>query len=194
VHFVGPTGVGKTTTIAKLAAEQALKFRRKVGLITSDTYRIAAIEQLRTYASILNIPIEVVFSASDLRKALDKMQLCELILMDTAGRNYRNEMAVSELNALLKTERASETFLVLSLTMKYGDMKAVADNFCRYGVGKVLFTKADETTTFGTVLNLLSDYDLSLSYVTDGQDVPDDIQIADAERIAAEIAGDPDDE
>lgn len=194
VHFVGPTGVGKTTTIAKLAAEQTLKFRRKVGLITSDTYRIAAIEQLRTYASILNIPLEVVFSAPDLRKALEKMQLCEMILMDTAGRNYRNEMAVSELHSLIRSETESDTFLVLSLSMKYSDMKAVTENFHRFGVGKVLFTKADETSTFGSILNLLSDYDLSLSYITNGQNVPDDIQIADPERIAADIVGEPDDE
>ncbi len=102
-HFVGPTGVGKTTTIAKLAAEQVLKHHRKVGFITSDTYRIAAVEQLKTYATILNVPLEVVFSPSDLTKAFDNLKDCDLIFMDTAGRNFRNEMYVSELNALLKS-------------------------------------------------------------------------------------------
>ena len=194
VHFVGPTGVGKTTTIAKLAAEQTLKFRKTIGLITSDTYRIAAIEQLRTYASILNVPLEVVFSAHDLAKALERMQDRDMILMDTAGRNFRNEMAVSELQSLLRTEERKDTFLVLSLSMKYSDMKAVTDNFYRFGVEKVLFTKADETATFGSVVNLLHDYKLSLSYVTDGQNVPDDINIADARNMANELVGEPHDE
>ncbi|HZG57872.1 flagellar biosynthesis protein FlhF [Paenibacillus sp.] len=194
VHFVGPTGVGKTTTIAKLAAEQSLKYRKAIGLITSDTYRIAAIEQLRTYASILNVPLEVVFSSIDLHKALEKMQDRDMILMDTAGRNFRNEMAVSELQSLLRTEERKDTFLVLSLSMKYSDMKAVTENFYRFGVEKVLFTKADETATFGSVVNLLHDYRLSLSYVTDGQNVPDDINIADAGNMADELVGEPHDE
>ncbi len=194
VHFVGPTGVGKTTTIAKLAAEQALKHRKSIGLITSDTYRIAAIEQLRTYASILNVPLEVVFSALDLAKALDRMQDRDMILMDTAGRNFRNEMAVSELQSLLRTEERKDTFLVLSMSMKYSDMKAVTENFYRFGVEKVLFTKADETATFGSVVNLLHDFPLSLSYVTDGQNVPDDINIADARTMANELVGEPHDE
>ncbi|WP_309121272.1 flagellar biosynthesis protein FlhF [Paenibacillus sp.] len=194
VHFVGPTGVGKTTTIAKLAAEQTLKFRKSIGLITSDTYRIAAIEQLRTYASILNVPLEVVFSALDLQKALDRMQDRDMILMDTAGRNFRNEMAVSELQSLLRIEERKDTFLVLSLSMKYSDMKAVTDNFFRFGVEKVLFTKADETATLGSIVNLLHDYPLSLSYVTDGQNVPDDINIANARNMADELVGEPHDE
>ncbi|TLS49830.1 flagellar biosynthesis protein FlhF [Paenibacillus antri] len=194
VHFVGPTGVGKTTTIAKLAAEQTLKFRKSIGLITSDTYRIAAIEQLRTYASILNVPLEVVFSALDLQKALDRMQDRDMILMDTAGRNFRNEMAVSELQSLLRIEERKDTFLVLSLSMKYSDMKAVTDNFFRFGVEKVLFTKADETATLGSIVNLLHDFPLSLSYVTHGQNVPDDIHIADARNMADELVGEPHEE
>jgi flagellar biosynthesis protein FlhF len=194
VHFVGPTGVGKTTTIAKLAADQALKHRKAIGLITSDTYRIAAIEQLRTYASILNVPLEVVFSPLDLKKALEKMEDRDMILMDTAGRNYRNEMAVSELHSLLRTEEKKDTFLVLSLSMKYNDMKSVTDNFHKFGLEKVLFTKADETATFGSVVNLLYDFPLSLSYITDGQNVPDDINLADARSIADELVGEPHDE
>ncbi|HZG84382.1 flagellar biosynthesis protein FlhF [Paenibacillus sp.] len=194
VHFVGPTGVGKTTTIAKLAAEQTLKARKSIALITSDTYRIAAIEQLRTYASILNVPIEVVFSALDLQKALEKLEDRDMILMDTAGRNFRNEMAVSELHSLLRIEERRDTFLVLSLSMKYADMKAVTDNFYKFGVEKVLFTKADETASFGSVVNLLHDYPLSLSYVTNGQTVPDDIHLADPNKMADELVGEPHDE
>jgi flagellar biosynthesis protein FlhF len=175
VHFVGPTGVGKTTTIAKLAAEQVLKYQRKVGFITSDTYRIAAIEQLKTYATILNVPLEVVFSPQDLAKAFHNLEGCDVIFMDTAGRNFRNEMYVSELNALLKTQGNSETILVLSLTTKYRDMQAITNNFNKFKLDKVLFTKMDETDSYGAIVNLVHEFSLQLSYVTDGQSVPDDI-------------------
>lgn len=174
-HFVGPTGVGKTTTIAKLAAEQVLKYNRKVGFITSDTYRIAAVEQLKTYANILNIPLEVVFSPQELVKAFQQMQDCDIIFMDTAGRNFRNQMYVSELNSLLKSRGLSETFLVLSLTAKYKDMKAITENFAKFHLDKVLFTKMDETRSYGAIINLLHDFPIKLSYMTNGQNVPDDI-------------------
>ncbi|MED4602699.1 flagellar biosynthesis protein FlhF [Paenibacillus validus] len=176
-HFVGPTGVGKTTTIAKLAAEQVLKHHRKVGFITSDTYRIAAVEQLKTYATILNVPLEVVFSPSDLTKAFDNLKDCDLIFMDTAGRNFRNEMYVSELNALLKSSGKSETFLVLSLTTKYKDMKAITSNFSKFKLHKVLFTKMDETDSYGAILNLVREFGLQISYIANGQSVPDDIRV-----------------
>jgi flagellar biosynthesis protein FlhF len=175
VHFVGPTGVGKTTTIAKLAAEQVLKHNRKVGFITSDTYRIAAIEQLRTYATILNVPLEVVFSPQELNKAFQNLEDRDIIFMDTAGRNFRNELYVSELNSLLRTKGDSETFLVLSMTTKYRDMKAITDNFTKFNVDKVLFTKSDETDSYGAVVNLMDEFNLGLSYITHGQNVPDDI-------------------
>lgn len=175
VHFVGPTGVGKTTTIAKLAAEQVLKYHRKVGFITSDTYRIAAIEQLKTYATILNVPLEVVFSPQDLTKAFQNLAECDIIFMDTAGRNFRNEMYVSELNSLLKTQGNSETILVLSLTTKYRDLRAITNNFSKFKLDKVLFTKMDETDSYGAILNVVHEFSLKLSYVTTGQSVPDDI-------------------
>ncbi|MDF2924706.1 MAG: GTP-binding protein [Paenibacillaceae bacterium] len=182
-HFVGPTGVGKTTTIAKLAAEQVLKHRRKVGFITSDTYRIAAVDQLKTYATILGVPLEVVFSPLDLKKAFENLQDRDIIFMDTAGRNFRNEMYVSELNALLHAGIKSETYLVLSLTMKYKDMRVVADNFSRFKLDKVLFTKRDETETFGSIINLMNEFPLELSYMTTGQNVPEDFAIADENAI-----------
>ncbi|TBL77745.1 flagellar biosynthesis protein FlhF [Paenibacillus thalictri] len=174
-HFVGPTGVGKTTTIAKLAAEQVLKYHRKVGFITSDTYRIAAVEQLKTYGTILNVPLEVVFSPQDLTRAFKQLEDRDIIFMDTAGRNFRNEMYVSELNALLQSKGKSETFLVLSLTTKYKDMRAITNNFTRFKLDKVLFTKMDETDTYGALVNLVKEFGLQLSYVTNGQGVPDDI-------------------
>lgn len=188
-QFVGPTGVGKTTTIAKLAAEQVLKHRRKVGLITADTYRVAAVEQLRTYATILNVPLEVVVSPLDLNKAFESLKDRDIILMDTAGRNFRNEMHVSETNALLRDRGASETYLVLSLTTKYSDMRAIARNFSQYKLDKVLFTKMDETDSYGPILNLLEEFPLQLSYLTNGQSVPDDIAEADGRRIIDAILG-----
>lgn len=189
VNFVGPTGVGKTTTIAKLAADQVLRSHRKTGFITSDTYRIAAVEQLKTYATILNVPMEVVFSQADLQKAFDRLETCELLFMDTAGRNYRNERYVSELNALLEARGGSETILVLSLTNKYSDMKVIADHFVNYGVRKVLFTKWDETGSYGSIINLLYEYPLHLTYVTNGQNVPEDIQLLSEELLVDWILG-----
>jgi flagellar biosynthesis protein FlhF len=194
VHFVGPTGVGKTTTIAKIAAEQVLKHHRKVGFITSDTYRIAAVEQLKTYATILNIPLEVVFSPQDLNKAFMQLKDRDLIFMDTAGRNFRNEMYVSELYSLLQGRGKSETFLVLSLTTKYKDMKVITDNFSKFNLDKVLFTKMDETDSYGSIVNLLNDFPLKLSYVTNGQNVPDDITVADEHAIIGLIMGATSDE
>lgn len=175
VHFVGPTGVGKTTTIAKLAAEQTIKQGRKVGFITSDTYRIAAVDQLRTYANILNVPLEVVFSPMDLPKAYKQLAERDLIYMDTAGRNFRSELHVSEVNSLLQSSEPSETVLVLSLTGKTKDMAAVADQFSKYGVRKVLFTKLDETSVYGAIFNLIMTYELYPTYMASGQTVPDDI-------------------
>lgn len=188
-HFVGPTGVGKTTTIAKLAAEQVLKHHRKVGFITSDTYRIAAVEQLKTYATILNVPLEVVFSPLDLIKAFEQLKDCDLIFMDTAGRNFRNEMYVSELNALLKSNGKSETYLVLSMTTKYKDMQAITNNFCKFKLDKVLFTKMDETDSYGTVVNLIREFGLQTSYITNGQSVPDDIQELNEQQLIDLILG-----
>jgi flagellar biosynthesis protein FlhF len=188
-HFVGPTGVGKTTTIAKLAAEQVLKYHRKVGFITSDTYRIAAVEQLKTYGTILNVPLEVVFSPQDLSKAFEQLKDRDIIFMDTAGRNFRNEMYVSELNTLLQYGGKSETYLVLSLTTKYKDMKAITENFSKFKLDKVLFTKMDETDSYGAVVNLVHDFKLQLSYIANGQSVPDDINLLAEEQIIDLILG-----
>ncbi|HEX7057970.1 MAG TPA: flagellar biosynthesis protein FlhF [Bacilli bacterium] len=189
VRFVGQTGVGKTTTIAKLAAEQVLKQKRSVGLITSDTYRIAAVEQLRTYANILNIPLEVVMSPPEMQKAFQRLERCDIIFVDTAGRNYRNEMYVSELNSLLKTKEKTETYLVVSLTAKYKDIRKVVENFSRFDLNKLLFTKMDETESYGAIFNLVSEFPLQLSYITNGQNVPDDIFQVNEEQLVDMILG-----
>ncbi|WP_313641235.1 flagellar biosynthesis protein FlhF [Paenibacillus sp.] len=188
VYIAGPTGVGKTTTIAKLAAEQLFKHGRKVGFITSDTYRISAVEQLRTYASILNVPLEVVQSPGDLQRALFRLESCDLVIMDTAGRNYRNDMLVAELQSLLAKELRSETYLVLSLTSKSRDMKLIAEHFGRYKLDKVIFTKL-ETGSYGPLFNVLNDFPLTLSYMTNGQNVPDDLLMASKEQLCEILLG-----
>lgn len=189
VYVAGPTGVGKTTTIAKLAAEQLFRHRRKVGFITSDTYRISAVEQLRTYAAILNVPLEVVQSPGDMQRAVQRLEDCDLILMDTAGRNYRNELLVSELQSLLSPTKESETYLVLSLTSKGKDMKAITEHFSKFGLGKVIFTKMDETGSYGAMFNLLHTYPLALSYMTNGQNVPDDLLLPDTDTLMELLLG-----
>lgn len=190
VHFVGPTGVGKTTTIAKLAAEQSFSHRRRVGFITADTYRIAAVDQLRTYADILNVPLEVVFSPSELNRVYKKLTDLDLLFMDTAGRNYRNELFVSEVNSLLAPGEQKETILVLSMTHKYNDMKMVATQFAKYGVNQLLLTKLDETDSFGAIINLVKEFDFRISYITYGQAVPDDISPFEPEDLVRRLLGD----
>jgi flagellar biosynthesis protein FlhF len=194
VHFVGPTGVGKTTTIAKLAAEQSFTHRRSVGFITADTYRIAAVDQLRTYADILNVPLEVVFSPSELTRSYKKLSDRDLLFMDTAGRNYRNELFVSEVNSLLAPGEHTETVLVLSMTHKYSDMKLVASQFVKYGVNQLLLTKFDETDSFGSIINLVKEFTFRISYITCGQAVPDDLRPFDPEDLVRRLLGDPSDE
>lgn len=190
VYIAGPTGVGKTTTIAKLAADQIFRVRKKVGFITADTYRISAIEQLRTYASILNVPLEVVQSPGDVQRAMQRLSSCDLILMDTAGRNYLNELFVAELHSLLAPSDVSEMYLVLSLTSKPQDMKRITEHFSKYGLDKVIFTKLDETESVGSIFSLLTDYPLKVSYITNGQNVPDDLLQAEQDMLIDILLGD----
>lgn len=189
VYIAGPTGVGKTTTIAKLAADQIFRLHKKVGFITADTYRISAIEQLRTYATILNVPLEVVQSPGDVQRAMQRLEHCDLILMDTAGRNYLNELFVAELHSLLAPSDVSETYLVLSLTSKAQDMKRITEHFSKYNLDKLIFTKLDETETTGAIFNLLNEYPFKVSFLTNGQNVPDDLLQADAELMVDMLLG-----
>ncbi|WP_028561417.1 flagellar biosynthesis protein FlhF [Paenibacillus pinihumi] len=194
LNFVGPTGVGKTTTIAKLAAEQTLRHKRRVGFITSDTYRIAAVDQLRTYANILNVPLEVVFSPLELNRAFSQLEDRDLVFMDTAGRNFRNELYVSEVNSLIQGHSDSDTFLVLSLTGKTQDMDVVARHFSLYGVDKVLFTKWDETQSYGAILNIALAHLLKPAYIASGQNVPEDIRPFEINSYVEQLLGAAEDE
>lgn len=189
VAFVGPTGVGKTTTIAKIAAIEILKNKRKVGFITTDTFRIAAVEQLKIYANILQVPVEVVFSSDEIEQALAKLQDRDLILIDTAGRNYGSVDLVEELNGFLQASKPDETCLVLSLTTKTSDLEKIVGNFEDVTIDKFIFTKLDETNSYGAIYNLIHRFRKPLAYVTHGQNVPDDIETATPGGIARLVMG-----
>ncbi|WP_422121932.1 flagellar biosynthesis protein FlhF [Planococcus sp. X10-3] len=192
ICFIGPTGVGKTTTIAKIAADLMLREGKRVGLITSDTYRIAAVEQLKTYAGILNIPIQVVDSAEDLTLAMTELKACDIILMDTAGRNYQQKQYIDDLEALLSDKNKIQINLVLSLTSKYEDMRKIIDNFQTIKMDQLLLTKQDETSSSGAILNLVYHYSIPVTYIANGQNVPDDILAATPELIANFVLGEDD--
>lgn len=187
INIVGPTGVGKTTTIAKIAAHSVLKEHKKVALITTDTYRIAAIEQLKTYAKILNIPLEVVYSIDDFKKAKEQFHHYDLVLVDSAGRNFLNRLYVEELKKVIDFDEEMETLLVLALTSKYRDMEKIYDQFSLIHIDKFIFTKRDETTTYGSMLNMMMKENKSVAYITTGQNVPDDIVVANAKEITDTI-------
>jgi flagellar biosynthesis protein FlhF len=189
VAIVGPTGVGKTTTVAKLAANYRLRERRRVGLITVDTYRIAAVEQLRTYADIIDLPMEVVATPRELRAAIDRLSGQELILVDTAGRSPRDEVKIQELKSLLGECRADEVHLVLSCATGGQSLRRTAAQFAALGITALLLTKLDEASGLGGLLPLLRHSRLPVSYVTDGQNVPDNIAAADSRTLARMMLG-----
>ncbi len=205
VALVGPTGVGKTTTIAKLAAHFKLREGKRVGMITIDTYRIAAVEQIRAYADILGIPLEVVMTPEGMQDAIANLSDCDLVLIDTSGRSQRDLRRLDDLKAFLdvvrrvngrssnsgKSPEASplEIHLVLSCTANPSQLLEVGERFSALGVTRVVFTKLDEALGLGVILNVVRRLNLRLSYLTTGQDVPDDIEVGHCRRIAELILG-----
>lgn len=190
VNVVGPTGVGKTTTIAKIAAKAVLKDKKKVAFITTDTYRIAAIDQLKTYAQILCIPLEVCYTVQDFKRAMKQFANYDVVLIDTAGRNFRNHQYVDDLKEMIEFDDSMETYLVLSLTAKQNDMEAIYEQFSSVAIHQLIFTKVDETTHYGSIINMVDKYDVGVAYITNGQDVPDDIIPADPNDMMNIIFGD----
>lgn len=189
VMFVGPTGVGKTTTLAKIAADYALNHQKDVGLITADTYRIAAVEQLRTYAEILGMPLSVVYSLNEIKDIIEGYRDKDIIFIDTAGRSSRNKPHFNELKALVKEVGADEIFLVLSTTTSMNNCREIIDSYSFLGNYKLIFTKLDETPSLGIILNVKQYAGKKLSYVTNGQNVPDDIELADIDKITKNLIG-----
>lgn len=189
INVVGPTGVGKTTTLAKIAAECVITHKKRVAFITTDTYRIAAIDQLKTYAKILNVPMEVCYTIEDFKKAAKEFMEYDVVLIDTAGRNFRNKQYVEDLKRIIDFDNEIETFLVLSLTAKQRDMEDIFEQFSLINIDKLIFTKADETSSYGAMYNLIMKYNKGVAYITNGQNVPDDMIAAKPNIIAKTIIG-----
>ncbi len=192
VFFIGPTGVGKTTTIAKIASKFRVDEKKKVALLTADTYRIAAAEQLRTYANILEVPFRVIYTVEEINKALEDFKDYDYIMIDTAGHSHQNTTQKDNMRNIIHSvdDRVeSEVHLVLSATTKYKDLISIADSYREMADYKLIFTKLDETTTLGNLLNLRLYTGASLSYVTCGQNVPDDIEDFNPQKTVKRLLG-----
>lgn len=192
VFFVGPTGVGKTTTIAKIASKFSVEMKKKVALLTADTYRIAAAEQLRTYANILEVPFRIIYTIEEMDSALRDFQNFDYVFVDTAGHSHQNEEQKNVMGSFIHSVDGSvekEVYLVVSATTKYRDLKSIADAYSSITDYKLIFTKLDETTALGNLLNLKLYTNAELSYVTCGQNVPDDIEEFNAQRTVKNLLG-----
>ena len=192
IFFIGPTGVGKTTTIAKIASQLCVNHKKKVVLLTTDTYRIAAAEQLRTYASILDVPFRVIYTEDEMMTAIKDYREYDYILVDTAGHSQHNADQKDSMAHFLRSVDDSvdkDTYLVVSATTKYRDLLAIADAYSEFTDYKLIFTKLDETTTLGNLFNLCMHTGASMSYVTCGQNVPDDIEVFSPQATVKQLLG-----
>ncbi len=191
VFFIGPTGVGKTTTVAKIASKLKLEEKKKVALLTTDTYRIAATEQLHTYAEILDVPFRVIYTPEELNQAKEEWKDYDIILADTAGHSPSNQEQHGDLKHFIDAVEDTEKdlYLVVSATTKYRDLLKIVDSYKDLNHVKIIFTKLDETTAFGNILNLRMYTNAKLSYITSGQNVPDDISLFDAQKIVRKLLG-----
>ena len=191
VFFMGPTGVGKTTTIAKLASKLKLDKKLNVALMTADTYRIAAVDQLKTYAEILDVPLKVVYSDTEIKDAYEDMKNYDIVLVDTAGRSHRDKQQRDDIEKLINAIPAEQrdVFLVLSIVTKYKDLVRITKAYSEITKYRLIFTKLDETDTLGNIFNVKLLTGAPLSYVTFGQKVPNDISRLDAQMIAKQLLG-----
>lgn len=190
VSFIGPTGVGKTTTMAKIAADFAINQDKKVALITADTYRIAAVEQLQTYSKIIDIPFAVCYSGEKLKEMISaRFSSCDLVLIDTPGSSWKDDLQLGRLEAFVDRDLIDEVHLLLSLNTKSSDLRSIITKFAALKADKVLYTKLDETNSYGDIINISENYDLPISYLTFGQDVPEDLEMANADKIFEYLFG-----
>lgn len=192
IFAIGPTGVGKTTTIAKIASKFKVEQGKKVAFLTADTYRIAATEQLKTYANILEEPFSIIYSPEELNQAVEKVSNYDLVVVDTAGFSHKSEGQREDIKQLidaLDPKYDKSVFLVLSATTKYKDLLEIIDIYNEIAEYKIIFTKLDETSTYGNLLNVKLYSDAELSYITNGQNVPDDIEVFDTQKIVKRLLG-----
>ncbi len=190
--FVGPTGVGKTTTIAKVASKLKVEGGKKVAFLTADTYRIAAAEQLRTYANILDAPLKIVYTASEINEALEELEQYDVVLVDTAGFSHKSKEQKDDVRRLISNvdeKYDKKTFLVLSATTKYMDLLDIADSYAQICDFDLIFTKLDETSHLGNLLNLCLYTKSHISFVTNGQNVPEDIEKFNSQKIVKQLLG-----
>ncbi|MFN0133275.1 MAG: flagellar biosynthesis protein FlhF [Phycisphaerales bacterium] len=191
IALIGPTGVGKTTTVAKLAAAYKLRQGRRVGLITTDTYRIAAVDQLRTYAEIIGLPLKVVLTPRDMGPTCQSLAGCEVVLIDTAGRPPRDAARLDELRAFIEAARPHQTHLVLSSAASEAVVLEAAERFKPVGPNRVIMTKLDEAVNYGVLMAVAQKLALKFSFITTGQEVPDHIEVGDPDRLARLIFDGP---
>lgn len=188
--FIGPTGVGKTTTIAKIAAKLSLLEGKNVALITTDTFRIAAVQQLKTYSDILNVPVSVVYKPVELEDALMKYENSDYVFIDSAGKNHKDEGFADYIKSYLNVSPDSDVFLLISLTTSQLDLESIVESYSFLEDYKLIFTKIDESASPGNMINVKYKTGKSTSFITNGQSVPDDIMLADPTEIAEMILGD----
>ncbi len=192
VFFVGTTGVGKTTTIAKIASKFVVEDKKKLALLTADTYRIAASEQLRTYANILEVPFRVIYTPEEIGDAIRDFANYDYILVDTAGHSQNNDKQRDDMSDFVKYAQGKaehEIYLVVSATTKYKDLRSIADKYKKMFDYKMIFTKLDETSEYGNLLNVKIYTGAPMSYITCGQNVPDDIETFNAQSTVKKLLG-----
>lgn len=189
VALVGPTGVGKTTTIAKLAAYYTVSRKAKIALVTIDTFRVGAVEQLKTYSRIMGVPLEVASTRKELEKAIALHEDKDLILIDTVGRSPKDSETIENLRDLLRSASTIETHLCVAATTRERELRSIVDSFSALPIKRLLFTKLDESSSFGSIINLHLEEKLPLSYFTKGQRVPEDIEPATGGKVADLVLG-----
>ena len=192
IALIGPTGVGKTTTVAKLAATYKLRHGKAVGLITSDTYRIAAVAQLKTYAEIIDLPLKIANTPQEMTQAIEELGACDIVVIDTAGRSQNDQRRLDELALFTEAAAPDETHLVLSTTVGDNVLRKTAERFRALGPDRCILTKLDEAVTTGPIAGLCDRIGLPLSFVTVGQEVPDDLEPARIDRLARCVLDGPD--
>ncbi len=187
ISLIGPTGVGKTTTVAKLAALYQLAEGKQVGIVAADTYRIAASEQIKYYGKIIGCPVEVVMTTQEMKGAIDRLADKDVVLIDTVGRSPRQRASLEELRSFIEASGAQEIHLIISATTRYYDVLSIIERFGVMPINRIIFSKVDETDRFGVVLNVAVNFGFPISYITDGQNVPDDLQEANTGKLAEMI-------